>query len=314
MIITINGRKVGDGEPCYIVAEIGCNHNGDIKLARKLVMEAAKAGANAVKFQAFNASKLVADGYPQQDMLAPLEFGREEFMVLNGLAKEQGMAFFASAFDDDSVALLWRLKVPIWKIPSGEITNLPMIEQIAKKGQPIIMSTGMSTLGEVEHAVNVIEKADNHQLILLHCVSSYPAPLVDTNLRAMVTLRHAFGYPVGLSDHSIVRETAIAAVAMGASVIEKHITLSRTMEGPDHAASLEPYEFLTMVMAIRSVEEAMGTGRKGPMPSEVGTKDIARKSLVAARDIHKGEVIMPEMVNAQRPGIGIGVEELYGAT
>lgn len=307
-MITINGRKIGPGEPCYIVAEVGVNHQGDIRLARKLIDAAALAGANAVKFQTFSVEHLVAAGHPQRELLAPLALTAADFMQLKAAAQGRGLAFLSTPFDPPSVALLWRLKVPAWKIASGELTNLPMLEEIAVKGQPMLVSTGMATLAEVERAVEVIEAAANRQIVLLSCTSSYPTPVDEVNLRAMVTLHKAFGYPVGLSDHSLFIEVAVAAVALGACVVEKHLTLDHNLPGPDHQASLEPPQFTSMVQAIRNVEAALGDGRKRPMPSELPTREVARKSLVAARDIRQGEVITQEMVLMQRPGTGLPPE------
>lgn len=309
-MITINGRKIGEGEPCYIVAEAGVNHNGDLSLARKLVHLAARCGADCVKFQTFSVEHLVAPGHPQRELLTPLALPASAFAELKALALKEGLAFLSTPFDEPSVALLRRLGVPAWKIASGELTNLPLLERIASFGQPMLVSTGMSSLAEVEQAVEVIERADNHQIVLLHCTSAYPTPVEEVNLKAMLTLRQAFGYPVGLSDHSMVEETGVAAVALGAVVIEKHLTLDRTLPGPDHETSLEPSQFDDMVQAIRNVERALGDGRKRPSASELPTREVARKSLFAARDIPAGQLLTRENTVFQRPGTGLGPEEI----
>ena len=311
MHISLGGHKIGPGQPAFLIAEIGCNHNGNVDLAFKLVEAAAAAKADCVKVQVFTPSLLVAEGQPQRKMLEGLTLTKGEFAQVKALTLSKGMVFLASVFDNRSVDFLHRLGVEGWKLGSGELTNLPFLQRIAEYNQPMIISCGMGTLGETEAAVDAIEAAGNRKIALLHCVSSYPCPVDEINLKAMLTLRSAFlGYPVGFSDHSTVLEVSIAAVAMGASIIERHLTLDKDLPGPDHRASLEPAEFAKMVTAIRNVETAMGTGRKTPSPSEQITKSIARKSLFARRDIRAGEMLKPEMVLAQRPGTGISPDML----
>lgn len=310
--LSIDGRLISSAHPAYIICEIGVNHDGDLLKAHKLIQAAAECGANAAKFQCFDPTALVAAGHSQRDMLTPLAFTEHDFRHLQAWCRENKITFLCSPFDDDSVDLLARIGVPAWKIPSGETVNYRLLARIAAYGQPMIVSTGMCNLAEVERAVEVIEKAGKRQYVLLHCTSSYPAPPESINLHAMKTLRQAFGCLVGFSDHSLGINVPIAAVAMGAKVVEKHMTLDKSAPGPDHRASLEPGEFYQMVLGIREVEKAMGDGIKRPSPAEQKTKDVARKSLVARQAIHAGQVITREMVDIKRPGTGLSPEVLYG--
>ena len=279
--IKILNKTLGQGKPCFIVAEAGVNHNGEFRLAKKMIDEAKRARADAVKFQIFNADRVVvktAEKAPyqkiatgkgsQHEMLEKLELTKNEFKKLANYARAKNIIFLASAFDEESVDFLDELKVPAFKVPSGEITNFPLLMKIAKKGKPIILSTGMSTLGEVADALEVIKKGGTEEIVLLHCVSNYPVKSEEMNLRAMETLKHAFELPVGLSDHTLGITVPIAAVALGAAVIEKHFTLNRKLPGPDHGASLEPSELIEMVACIRDVESALGNGIKRPTKSE----------------------------------------------
>lgn len=311
----------------YIIAEAGVNHNGDIKTAKQLVDVAAEAGADAVKFQTFKAERLVSKGAPkakyqvanagnkesQFEMLKKLELSEAGHRQLLSYCEDKGCEFMSTPFDEESSDFLDEFGMTTFKIPSGEITNKPLIRHIARKGKPIILSTGMSTLGEVEKAVGWIDEewtnlSNNPQLTLLHCVSSYPAPFEETNLMAMKTMEMAFGCPVGYSDHTMGIEIPVAAVAVGAKVIEKHFTLDRNMEGPDHKASLEPSELKAMVSAIRNVEKAMGDGIKRLARCEEDTKNVARKSIVITRDIKKGDMVSLEDIIIKRPGTGIQPE------
>jgi N,N'-diacetyllegionaminate synthase len=317
--IQIGDRAVGDGQPCYIIAEAGVNHNGDIALAKQLVDIAVTAGTNAVKFQTFRAEQVVTPSAPkapyqmlatdaaesQLDMIRKLELSAEAHQELFVYCADKGITFLSSPFDYESAALLDRLGVEAIKVPSGEITNTPFLKYVAEFRKPILLSTGMSTLADVERAVDTIRGAANNSIVLLHCVSSYPAPTADVNLRAMRTLRSAFGVPTGYSDHTLDPDISIAAVAMGACVIEKHFTVDRKLTGPDHKASLEPDELNALVARIRNVETAMGDGRKCSAECESTTADVARKSLVAARDIAKGETMTDDMIAARRPGTGL---------
>ena len=290
----IRERVVGEG-PAFVIAEAGVNHNGDLDLARRLVDAAAEAGADAVKFQTFRTDALVS---------AAAHAG------LRDHATARGLVFFSTPFDEASADLLDRLGVELFKVPSGEVTNLPLLRHVAAKGRPLLLSTGMSTLDEVDVAVAAIRAAGDPPIAILHCVSAYPAPVEDTNLRAMDTLRARFGCPVGLSDHSLGIEIALAAVARGAAVLEKHLTLDRTLPGPDHRASLEPGDFAALVRGVRVIEAALGDGDKRPMPSEVDTRAVARRSLVAARALPAGHRLTRGDLAIKRPGTGIPPADL----
>lgn len=305
-----------------IIAEAGVNHNGDIDLAKKLVGEAAAAGADLVKFQTFLAKKIVSSTAPkaeyqklttdsgesQFEMIQKLELSRESHEVLIEECRRQGIGFFSTAFDPESFDMLLDLGcVDIIKIPSGEITNLPLLRYMTRLGKPVLLSTGMSNLGEVEAAIQVIQAAGTprHLITILHCTTEYPTPMEDVNLRAMVSMKQAFGVAVGYSDHTPGTEVAIAAAALGATVIEKHFTLDRNLPGPDHKASLEPHELKAMVNAIRNIEVALGDGIKQASRSELKNKPIARKSIVARREINAGEFFSEDNLAAKRPGTGI---------
>lgn len=304
----------------FIIAEAGVNHNGDLQLAERLVDAAVEAGADAVKFQTFKAERVITataeraeyqkKNMPDKDesqlaMIKRLELGFEDFRKLKNYCEGRGIVFLSSHFDLESIDFLDELGVLYFKIPSGEITNLPFLRRIGRKRRPVILSTGMSTLGEVEGAIEVLRRAGTEELVLLHCTASYPAPPEEVNLRAMLTLKQAFGLPVGYSDHTTGFAVPVAAAALGASVIEKHLTLSRQMEGPDHKASLEPAEFKSMVEAIRLVEKSLGDGLKKPTLQELEIMPAVRRSIVAARDIRAGERITGECLTVKRPGTGI---------
>jgi len=318
MKVKINDKLIGEEEPCFIIAEAGVNHNGSVELAKKLIDAAKDAGADAVKFQTFKAESVVVKDAQkaeyqkettgegsQYEMIKKLELTEEDFRELADYAKEKDIMFLSSPFDKESVDLLHELDVPAFKVGSGEITNLPLLRYIAKKGKPIILSTGMSTLGEIEEALDVIRSEGVEDIILLHCVSNYPARIEDVNLRALGTLKQAFKLPVGFSDHTLGITAPIAAVALGACVIEKHFTLDRNLPGPDHKASLEPEELKEMAKAIREVEKALGNGIKKPTKEEEEIKKVARRSIVAKVDISKGAIITEDMLDVKRPGTGI---------
>lgn len=303
----------------FVIAEAGVNHNGSLKMALDLVAAAKNAGADAVKFQVFSADRLAAPSAPkaayqrstqpgdeyQREMLRQLELTESDFEKLQRRSTELGIEFLASPFDELSADVLARLGLATIKIPSGEITNLPLLRHIGEMKKEVILSTGMSWLGEVETAVRTIQAAGTSAITLLHCVTEYPAPAAQINLRAMRTLREAFGLPVGYSDHSSGIEVAIAAVALGAAVIEKHLTLDTSLPGPDHKASLDPSAFAAMVEALREVGQALGTGRKAPAPCETANIVVARKSIVAARALKVGQVIALGDLAVKRPGSGI---------
>lgn len=305
-----------------IIAEAGVNHNGSIELAKKLVDSAVDAGVDYIKFQTFKAGNLVSktankaeyqqkninDGdNSQYNMLKKLELSHEQHIELIGYCKEKGINFFSTAFDFDSIEFLASLNLGLWKIPSGEITNYPYLRAIAQKGEPIILSTGMSTMQEIKDAIQVLNRfgITTPQIIVLHCNTEYPTPMQDVNLRAMLTMKEELGMKIGYSDHTQGIEVPIAAVALGATVIEKHFTLDRNMEGPDHKASLEPDELKAMVTAIRNIEKALGDSNKIVSESESKNKSIARKSIVAARDIKQGDIFAEDNITVKRPGDGI---------
>lgn len=304
-----------------IIAEAGVNHNGDLEMARQLVAAAAAAGADIVKFQTFSARKLVTSGAAkaayqiattgndegQLDMIRKLELSRQDHEVLIDECRRHGIRFFSTAFDTDSFDMLMDMGLDQVKVPSGELTNLPLLRHMTRHGLPVMLSTGMATLGEVEAAVDVIERngTPRRLITVLHCTTEYPAPMEDVNLRAMLSMKAAFGVQVGYSDHTPGIEIPVAAVALGATIIEKHFTLDCNLPGPDHKASLEPDLFKAMVNAIRNVEIALGDGIKRPSASELKNKPIARKSLVAARHIRAGERFSADNLAAKRPGTGI---------
>lgn len=302
----------------YIIAEAGVNHNGSIDLAYKLVDAAKEAGADCIKFQTFKSNQLVARSAQkaeyqkattgdssQQDMLRKLELSYEDFLKLKQYCDKVEIAFLSTPFDFESIEFLNSVEMPFWKIPSGEITNLPYLVALAKTGKPVVMSTGMCEMNEVSEAINILRKYGTEDIKLLHCNTEYPTPFEDVNLRAMQTLHKTFGLEVGYSDHTRGIEVPIAAVAMGAAIIEKHFTLSRNMEGPDHKASLEPNELAAMVTSIRNIEKALGDGNKTPSPSERKNIAVARKSIVAKEKIRAGEIFTEQNITVKRPGNGI---------
>ena len=302
-----------------VIAEAGVNHNGSIELAKKLIKEASIAGADVVKFQTFKAETLVSktakkanyqkastDAEESQfDMLKKLELDYAIHEELMQYSNEQGIKFLSSAFDLESIDLLNDLGIDIFKIPSGEITNLPYLRKIAQTGKQIILSTGMSTISDIEAALDVLRQNGATDIIVLHCNTEYPTPMEDVNLLAMNTIQNTFKVRVGYSDHTVGIEVPIAAVALGAEVIEKHFTLDKTMEGPDHKASLEPKELKAMVDAIRNIQAALGDGLKRPSESEIKNMPIARKSLVAKANIQAGEMFSVDNLTIKRPGTGL---------
>lgn len=301
-----------------IIAEAGVNHNGDVETAKKLVDAARKSGADIVKFQTFQPRKLASRHAamaeyqkenlgveePQDTMLSRLTLEQEDYVVLADYCREIGIQFLSTPFEIESVHFLTALQ-DRWKIPSGEITNYPYLVEIAKTGKEILLSTGMSTLQEVDAAMDVFKENGAGRIILLHCTTNYPAPMEEVNLNAMLTLRERYGCAVGYSDHTRGIEVPVAAAALGAAVIEKHLTLDRGMEGPDHKASLEPDELEAMVKAIRNIEKAMGNGVKAPSESEKANIAVARKSIIAARGIKAGEILTEQNLTTKRPGTGI---------
>ena len=328
MEIMIANHLIGSGHPVFVIAEAGVNHNGDPEVAWKLIDAALEAGADAVKFQTFKTEKLLAKNTPkaayqvdktgghetQFDMIKRLELSDAEQGELFERCKQAGITFLSSAAEEESLDFLNDLGVPAFKFGSAELTNLPFLRHAAAKGKPIILSTGMGSLGEVETAVRAIEEAGDPQLLLLHCVSNYPAEPGEVNLRAMKTLEAAFGLPVGYSDHTMGPDVALAAVAMGACLVEKHFTLDRGMPGPDHQASMEPGDLKRLVSGIRAVEAALGNGRKTPVASEAPTAALVRKSLQATRDLPAGTLLGPDVLAIKRPGTGLAPDLLPGIT
>lgn len=302
-----------------IIAEAGVNHNGDLELAKQMVRAAKESGADIVKFQTAKLESLVSKYAPmaeyqkentgrtesQIDMLKRLLLPYDDFAILARYCDEAGIQFLSTPFDIDSIEFLSSIGCRLWKIPSGEITNLPYLERIGKLHQPIILSTGMSTLNEIQEALNVLYDSGAAKITLLHCTTEYPAPFETVNLKAMLTLKEKFQTDVGYSDHTMGTEIPIAAAALGAVVIEKHFTLSRGMEGPDQKASLEPGELKSMVSAIRHIEMAMGDGEKKPVQSEMANRIVARKSIIARKPVAKGEILTEENITTKRPGNGL---------
>ncbi len=309
---------------CYIIAEAGVNHNGSAELAHRMIEIAAHCGADAVKFQTFVAAELATSDAPkaryqlettdtaqsQQDMLRSLELTESDYLSLAKAAEKAGIEFLSTPFDRESADLLNRVGMKRFKIPSGELVNLPLLRHVGSLGKPVILSTGMSYIGEVELAVRTLEDAGASEITILHCTSCYPTAPQDCNLNAMKTLHAVTGCPVGYSDHTVGLEIPCAAVALGATVIEKHFTLDRTMPGPDHRASIEPDELRVLVRSIRSIEASLGDGIKRPTQAELNTREIARRSLVAAHDLESGTVIAADHLTAKRPGTGISPVEL----
>jgi sialic acid synthase SpsE len=318
----IGDRQVGGDAPCFVIAEAGANHNRDLDVARALIDAAAEAGADAVKFQTYTGADLYSSRTPQfeylkddrpiQEILDAVALPREWQPQLAEYARERGILWFSSPFDRAAVDSLAELGVPAVKIASFELVDLPLIRHAAATGIPLILSTGMATYGEIDDALAAVADAGGEQVALLRCASLYPAPPQIINLRAMATLRDAFGVPVGLSDHTTGISVPAGGAALGMELIEKHFTLDRSMHGPDHAFAIEPHELKAMVVAIREVEAARGNGRlEGP--SELERKEMyanARRSVIAARDIPAGTVIAADMLTVKRPGYGIAPKHL----
>jgi len=303
-----------------IIAEAGVNHNGDINIAKKLIKEAALAGADLVKFQSFITSRGISKNAPkakyqkelhpeesQYEMVRKLELSYQQHIELIESCKENNIHFFSTAFDIDSFEMLIKLGINLIKVPSGEITNLPLLREFSKSNLPLIVSTGMANLGEIEKVISILQNdgTQKNNITLLHCNTEYPTPFEDVNLLAMQNMKNTFGVDVGYSDHTKGIEVAIAAVALGATVIEKHFTLDCNMDGPDHMASIEPKDFKLMVDSIRNIEKSLGDGIKRPSQSEFKNIAIVRKSIVANCKIKKGEVFSKKNIGTKRPGTGI---------
>ncbi len=328
--INFGGRLIGDGLPCFVIAEAGVNHNGDIELGKELIRKAKAAGADAIKFQSYKAGKLSTRNAPrywveasdpggsQYETFAKLDsFGFEDHRILFSYAKEIGLLCFSAPFDDEAVDMLDTLGVPGFKIASADLTNHPLIEKVAAKNKPVLLSTGLATIPEIEEAVSVLEAQKNEQIVLLHCTLQYPCDAVNANLRMMLHMKEAFPeIPIGLSDHTLGIAVPQAAVALGAVVVEKHYTVDKTLPGsPDHHLSVDHNDLRDMVDGIRTIEQAMGQYEKGPVDAETQAHRYARRSIVAAVDIPKGTAITREMLTFKRPGTGIYpkfVDEVIG--
>lgn len=320
----IAGRRVGTGHPTYVIAEAGANHNRDLDVAHGLIDVASDAGADAVKFQTYSGDRIYSQKTPRfeylrelsdqspAELLESISLPREWQSVLAEYARERGIDFFSSPFDHEAVDELDALDVPVLKIASFEIVDLPLIRKAAATARPLIISTGMATLGEIEEALTAAQEAGATSVGLMQCTSVYPAPAGLANLRAMETMRRAFSVPVGLSDHTTGVFVPVAAAALGASFVEKHFTLDRTMEGPDHPFALEPAELGAMVSGIREAQSALGTGRKdGPSDEERAEMyTLARRSLIITRDLPQGTVLTQDMITVKRPGFGIAPKHL----
>jgi N-acetylneuraminate synthase len=318
--------SIGPGMPCFVIAEVGVNHDGSVRMAHRLIDSAAESQANAVKFQTFNPDKLVSPSAPkatyqygstgrkesQLEMLRSLVLPESCYPELIRHSADVGLVFISTPFDEDSSDFLESLGVPAFKISSGDLTNLPFLEHLARKRLPLIVSSGMSSLEEVYAAVEVIVSHGNPPLALLHCVSNYPAQPGDCNLRAIETLRHRFGVPVGWSDHTEGLDISTAAAALGADILEKHLTLSRNLPGPDHSASLEPEDFGEMVKAIRRVELALGDGAKRRVRAEEAIAVVARRSLHWTKALSVGAMVRSEDLVALRPGTGMSPSQRDG--
>lgn len=315
-MIRIGKQTIDQHSPTYVIAEVGVNHNGDIKLARQLIDVAVESGADAVKFQTFKSEKLVSkqaakaayqikntdNDDTQYEMLKKLELSFDDFKELKTYCEEKGIEFLSTPFDEESANFLCEIGVHALKIGSGDLTNIPFLEHLSRFNIPILLSTGMGTLSEVEEA---LEALGGNDVAILHCTSNYPSPVEDVNLQVIATLAKAFNKPIGYSDHTEGNEITFASVAMGAKIIEKHFTLDRSLPGPDHQASITPEELRVLVRGIRNIEAAFGDGVKRCMPSEENTKSVARKSLVAAKDLTPGEILTESNLEIKRPGTGV---------
>lgn len=331
----IFGKKIGEGQPCFIIAEAGSNHNGSAKTGKKLIAAAKKAGADAVKFQAFKTEELVTKKAPKGkymeksagedffELLKKLELSEAAHKELYDYAKKIGIPLFWSVFDKKSADFAEKIGAEVFKTGSGELTDLPLIEHLAKKGKPLIISTGMAELHEIKEAVETAKKTGNSKIALMHCTTGYPCKKEDANLRVIKTLENEFNFPVGYSDHTKGIEASLAAVMQGACIIEKHFTLGKKMPGPDHKMSMNPAEFKKLVNGIREIEKGkkvtikdfgimLGSPEKKPTKKELSERVWARKSIVAATNIRKGAVIEEKMLAVKRPGTGLSPKNYWG--
>jgi len=304
MIITINKRKIGDGFPAYFIAEAGINHNGNLKIAKKLISTAKECGADAVKFQTFKANDLTTEKSIYFKLLKNLELEDHEFLELSDYAKSEKITFLSTPFSNTAVKLLSKIKMPAFKIASGDLTDYPLLKNISKKNKPILLSTGMTNLNEIKNAIKIIE-SNNKKIIILHSISGYPYPMKEANLKSIQTLSKVFKYPIGFSDNGNNELISLMAVALGAKVIEKHFTLNNKMKGPDQSISSTPSKFSKLIKQSREFEIMLGDGLKKCQKSEILVRKNARRSLIVLSNISKGEKINRNMVGIKRPGTGI---------
>jgi N-acetylneuraminate synthase/N,N'-diacetyllegionaminate synthase len=303
--IKIENKEIGNDKPVYVVAEAGLNHNGDIKLAKQLIEKAVECGADAIKFQTFKTEEFLTTNSPYFDNFKNVELSYEEFGELNNYSKNLEISFFSAPFDLESAIYLNTLDVPCFKIASSDLTNFPLIKKIANFGKPMIISTGLANMKEIEEVVELCQSQNNEQLILLHSVSNYPTLPDETNLKVIDSLKQKFDYPIGYSDNGDSILVDIASVCMGANMLERHFTLDRKLEGPDHFFSITPTEFKELIQQIRIIEKIKGDGNKKPQDSELQLLKQIRKSLTARRDIQKGQIFTPENIAIKRPEDGI---------
>jgi len=321
--VQVANRMIGEGEPCFVIAEAGSNHDGKIEQAKRLIDIAANSGADAVKFQTFRADKIaartrnrivnidIADSKTLYELYKKVELPWKWHSELAGYARDKGIIFLSTPFDEEAVDELDVLGIPAFKVASFELVHLPLLRHIARKGKPVILSTAMANLGEIEEAIEAILKEGNDQIILLHCGVGYPLKVENVNLAVLNTLKQAFPYPVGYSDHTLSIAVPIAAVTRGAKVIEKHFTISRSLAGPDHPFALQPEELKTMIRGIKEAEKAIGSPGKGVLNSELVHYRRGRRSIFATTDIAKGTIIGENMVGILRPGIGLEPKYLH---
>ena len=305
MIVKLDKKKIGEGNPVFIIAEAGINHNGSLKIAKKMIHEAKKDGADAIKFQTFKADDLTSTNSKFFKLFKKLELSDNDFKELSKFAKKEKIMFLSTPFSENAIKLLSELNVPAFKIASGDLTNIPLIKAAAKKNKSIILSTGMGNLREIEKAVRVIESQGNKKIIIMHSVSSYPTPYSDVNLKTIINLKKKFNYPIGYSDNGPDLLVPLTAIALGATIIEKHFTLNRKMKGPDQLLSVDPNQLKEMVEKSKIIKIMLGDGKKICQPSEFDNKINARRSITAVKTIKKGEKITGKMIVLKRPATGI---------
>ncbi len=305
MTIKISGVPIGDKFPSYVIAEAGINHNGNLKIAKQLIRKAKSSGANAIKFQTFKSSDIALKVSPFYKILQKLELSGEDFGELSDCAKSNNITFLSTPFSFEAVDLLENLNVPAFKIASGDLTHIPLIEYVARKKKPIIISTGMATLNEIKSTIKTIESIKNKKILIMHSVSGYPTPENEVNLKVILNLKKIFRYPIGFSDNGNDNTVPLIAVALGGKIIEKHFTINKKMKGPDHRISAEPKQFKEMVKQIRKIEGMMGDGEKICQPSELKNRIEARRSIITKIPIKKNSKIIKEMIATKRPATGI---------